>query len=185
MALYPGRSAMKTMSNTPGPLAIDFAPKARRPARSGWLLLLAGLTAVAMAGIHLSDQAAELSALRSQLAALSQQAVGKRGPPSGGDPAQMQALAARLGADWGGLLATLAQALEPGIRVLEVHGDAVRGSVRIVAEAPSLEAAFAYVERLQGQGGLRSFALDSHAWSQGANVGVLTFWAVGEWGGSP
>lgn len=175
---------MKKTPNAPGPLLVDFAPRARRPARSGWLLLVAGLTAVAVTGAHLGDQAAELAALRGELTKLGVRSDGKRGPPSG-DPAQVQVLAARLGADWGGLLATLAQALEPGIRVLEVHGDAVRGSVRIVAEAPSLEAAFAYVERLQGQGGLRSFALESHAWPQGANVGALTFWAVGEWGAVP
>lgn len=175
---------MRKMPNVPGPLAVDFVLQARRPSRAGWLLLLAGLTAAALAALHLSDQAAELSALGGELAAQGGSHLAKRGPPSG-DPAQAQIVAARLGADWGGLLATLAQALEPGIRVLEVHGDAGRGTVRIVAEAPSLEAAFAYVERLQGQAGLRSFALDSHAWPQGANVGVLTFWASGAWGAAP
>lgn len=178
---------MKYLPNAPAPLAVDFMPPPRRPGRAAWLTLAAGLAVAAAVAVHLQLQRSELAERRAGLVALRLQAPAGIARPAAAsdDPVQIQAIVARLGADWGGLLAVLAQALEPGIRVLEVQGDAERGTVRIVAEAPSLDAAFAYVERLQGKPGLRGFALDSHAWPQGANVGALTFTASGRWGVVP
>lgn len=174
---------MKRPRNAPRALEIEFMPPPLRPARAGWLMLAAGLAVAAVVAGHLTFQLRELGAQRAAIAAL--RAQGGSSAPAIKDSAQTQAIVARLGADWGGLLAVLAQALAPEVKMLEVHGDAERGTVRIVGEAPSLEAAFGYVERLQGLPGLRGFALDSHAWPQGGNVGALTFTASGKWGAGP
>lgn len=178
---------MKMPRNAPGALEIEFLSSPLRPPRAGWLLLAAGLAVAAAAAMHLTFQVNELAAQRAALAALRSQEGGSLGSsaPAIKDPLVAQAIVARLGADWGGLLATLAQGLEPTVKILEVHGDAEHGTVRIVGEAPSLEAAFSYVERLQGRPGLRTFALDNHAWPQGANVGSVTFTASGTWGAVP
>lgn len=172
--------------NAPGRLSIEFMPQAPRPAKAGWLMLAVGLAVAGGVGVHLNYLAGELAAQRAALAALREGAGGvARNIPAIKDPVMAQAIVRRLDADWGGLLAVLAQGLEPGIKVLEVHGDVERATVRLVGEAPSLEMAFAYVERLQGQSGLRSFSLDSHTWPQGANVGSLMFTASGKWGTGP
>lgn len=173
--------------NAPGSLSIEFMPQAPRPAKAGWRMLAIGLAVAGGVGVHLNYLAGELEALRAALAALRMQGAGSmaRSAPVIKDPAMAQAIVRRLGADWGGLLAALAQGLEPGLKVVEVHGDVERATVRVVGEAPSLELAFAYVERVQGQSALRDFSLDSHTWPQGANVGTLMFTASGKWGAGP
>lgn len=173
--------------NAPGSLSIEFMPPSPRPAKAGWLMLAVGLVVAAGVGVHLNYLAGELAAQRAALAALRMQGAGSmtRSAPVIKDPAMAQAIVRRLGADWGGLLAALAQGLEPGVKVLEVQGDVERATVRLVGEAPSLEMAFAYVERVQGQSALRDFSLVSHSWPQGANVGALMFTASGKWGAAP
>lgn len=178
---------MRRPRNAPEAVQIEFVPAPLHPPRIGWLVLAVGLAAAGAAAMHLRFQADDLAARRAELAVLRELGSNRllRSPPVIEDPAQAQAVVARLGADWGKLLTTLAQELPPGVKMLEVHGDAGRGTVRIVGEAPSLAVAFAYVERLQGRPGLQGFALNSHAWPQGANVGSLSFTASGRWGGQP
>ena len=56
-----------------------------------------------------------------------------------------------------------------------------RGSLRMVGEAQSVEAAFAYLEQLQRAGMLREARIDSHEWvTQGPQM-VVRFVLTAQW----
>lgn len=182
---------MKLTRNAPPALALDFAPQRRRAGWIGWLLLALGVTAAATAVVdanalrrELDERAAIVDRLRAQLRPGGAPAA-SAASAAGSDPAAMQAVAAQLRADWGRMLADLAQAQGAELTVLEIHGDAGRGTLRLVADAPALEDAFAYVERLQQQAGVRGVAIDSHAWVDIDGMARLRFTVSGRWGDTP
>ncbi|MBS0513413.1 MAG: hypothetical protein JSR42_19835 [Proteobacteria bacterium] len=179
-----------SLRNAPAALALDFGPRRRRPGWLGWLALLIGSIAL-VATLYgawsdyadVDERARIVERLRAQTPAAAAQlavAAGTRGRFDGG---ATQAVAARLNADWAGVFADVARAQGEGITLMELHGDAARGSLRIVADAPDLDVAFAWIERLQqADGALRNAALDSHAWIEGKGGAAVRINATASWG---
>ncbi|WP_153108913.1 hypothetical protein [Propionivibrio limicola] len=174
----------KPIFNAPAPLALDFSPTRRRPGWLGWLALVVG--AAALGGVlgeaysthvDLQERASIVERLRAQLSA-----KGGRTATGSYEAGPAFAVAAQLNADWAGMFADLARAQESEFNLVELQADAARGSVRIVAEVPTLEAAFAYLERLRAQRVLRSATLDSHALVDAGGRMVVRFTASAHWG---
>ncbi len=178
---------MKPMRNAPQALALEFMPGSRSADRKGWVLLAIAVVLCLAATIHLYLQQKEINALRAELARLGARQPGLPVKPvlTLQDPAQARKVSDRLDADWGGMLAALARPLQPGLGIHELRADAGRGTLHITGEAPSLELAFEYVGKLQGQAGLQGMTIDSYVWPQGPNTGSLNFTASGRWGGRP
>lgn len=180
---------MRLMRNAPAPLALDFAPPRRRPSWLGWLVLVLGVlaaTAVVLetgaARRDLDERQAIVERLRAQVRSARPAAPSAR--TAGHDASAALAVAAQLNADWGGVFAELAAAHDRDVSLLELQADVGRGGLRLVGEAPTLEAAFAYVERLQARDGLRGAALDSHQWDDSGRNSVLRFTISAAWGGA-
>ncbi len=175
---------MKPMRNAPAPVALDFGCSRRRPGWVGWLVLALGLMALCGAlfkahsdYIDVEEREAIIARLRAQ-----SRATGASTAPVNYESGPVFAVAALLNTNWAGVIADLAKAQGTEVKLLEVQADAVRGGLRIVGEAPTLEAAFSYIERLQAQGVLRSATLDSHAWENAGGVVIVRFTASAFWG---
>lgn len=174
----------KPMRNAPAPLALDFSPARRRPGWLGWLVLAVGFTVLGgvlgeaySTHVDLKERATIVERLRAQLSA-----KGGRTATGSYEAGPAFAVAAQINADWAGVFADLAQAQGSQLNLVELQADAARGSLRIVAEAPTLEEAFAYLERLRAQSILRSATLDSHALVDAGGQMVVRFTASAHWG---
>lgn len=185
---------MKLLPNAPAAVDLDFAPaRRRRPGALGWVLLALGVFAAGfaaydmwMAGRDLDEREALLARLRAELhpegaAQPARDAV----PVSAEERAPAARVASALNADWAAFFTDLEGANHPQVAVLELQGDAARGSLRIVGEAQSVEAAFAYLEQLQRAGMLREARIDSHEWvTQGPQM-VVRFVLTAQWRPAP
>ncbi|HAF54108.1 MAG TPA: hypothetical protein DCL01_02520 [Thauera sp.] len=181
---------MKLLPNAPAAVDLDFAPaRRRRPGALGWSLLAIGLLAASFAGYEfwaaereLDERAALVARLRTELRQeRPQQAVRNAALVSAEEREPADRVAGALNADWASFFADLADASHPEVALLELQGDAARGSLRMVGEAQSVEAAFAYVDRLQRAGMLREARIDSHEWvTQGPQM-VVRFVLTAQW----
>lgn len=181
---------MGLMRNAPAPVALDFAARRRRPGWLGWLLLMAGLLAIGVELLALHEARNELAErerivdrLRDELRrtrAAAGRVVGPEMPAQGLEPAR--AVAGALAAPWARVFGDIANSRIDGLALLELHGDAARGSLRLVGQARSLETAFDYIELLQADGALAEVRIDSHEWTVAGNVDVVRFTASARWG---
>jgi len=182
-----------SLRNAPAVLALDFGPRRRRPGWLGWLALLIGSVALAATlfeawsdYVDVDERARIVERLRAQTRAAAAPAALAAGTRGSFDAGPAQAVAARLNADWAGVFADVARAQGDGITLIELHGDAARGSLRIVADAPDTDVAFAWLERLQrADGTLRTLSLDSHAWIEGNAGAAVRVNATASWGRVP
>lgn len=178
-----------SLRNAPAVLALDFGPRRRRPGGLGWLTLLIGAVALvaALVGawsdyVDVDERTRIVERLRAQTRAAATPVAVPAGTDGSLDAGAAQAVAARLNADWAGVFADVARAQAEGVTLMELHGDAARGSLRIVADTPDLDAAFAWVERLQqADGALSAASLDSHAWIEGKGGAAVRINATASW----
>ena len=181
---------MKLLPNAPAAVDLDFAPaRRRRPRALGWVLLAIGLLAAGFAGYdtwvtgrELDEREALVARLRTELRQeRPQQAARNAAPVSAEEREPADRVATALNADWAAIFTDLAGASHPEVALLELQGDATRGSLRMVGEAQSVEAAFAYLEQLQRAGMLREARIDSHEWvTQGPQM-VVRFVLTAQW----
>jgi len=181
---------MKLLSNAPATVDLDFAPpRRRRPGVLGWALLAVGVLAAGLSAWEmwaaerdLAEREALLARLRTELRQeRPAQPARAAAPVSAEEREPAERVAAALNADWAAFFADLESAGHPEVALLELQGEAGRGSVRIVGEAQSVEAAFAYLEQLQRAGMLREARIDSHEWvSQGPQM-VVRFVLTAQW----
>jgi hypothetical protein len=148
------------------PLQLDFVARRRRPRALATLLLTAGVVAVAWVGLQVRDDRNALAGVDLHLARAA--ALARRVAPATGDTATVEfafKATAELRTPWAGMLADLEQASvasKDDVALLVVEPDPVLHKVRVLAEARTLAAALAYVQRLQNSGSLRNALLESH-----------------------
>jgi hypothetical protein len=181
---------MKLLPNAPAAVDLDFAPaRRRRPGALGWILLAIGLLAAGFAGYDLwmaerdlGEREALVARLRTELRQeRPQQAVRNAVPVSAEEREPAERVSSALNADWAAFFTDLEGASHPEVALLEIQGDAARGSLRVVGEAQSVEAAFAWLEQLQRAGMLREARIDSHEWvTQGPQM-VVRFVLTAQW----
>lgn len=150
--------------NVPAKIALDFTGAPRRVRVSGILLCIAGSLACAAVGWSFQGALAERDALQARLGATARphRAVN---PNAAHNALAAAAIEKQLSVPWSRLLAELegaSQDVASTVSLLEVEPDAAKHLVRITAEARTLPAALAYLERLQKSPVLRYPMLDSH-----------------------
>jgi hypothetical protein len=152
---------------TPRRLQLDFVRAPARVSRPGLVLLALGVVVVTATLLDYRRLAATVAGLELQLAAVA--------PPAAAGEAldentvrvltEAGGAIAELSTPWSRLLADLetAGAGSAGdLAVLTVEPDRAKHQVRILAEARSLAAALAYVQRLQRSQALGNPMLESH-----------------------
>jgi len=171
-------------------LELDFQRPAR-PSLFGWVLLLAGLAALAaLLGVQhtLAQQTLARHATAKRIEALLPGAGATRTRNPDGDAALAAARQAleRSKLPWSGLFAALEAADDKDVALLAVTPDVARGQLKIHAEARHLAAMLAFHQRLQHADGLRNVVLVDHevsnAVSKEAAGPSVRFHIVAAWG---
>ena len=148
----------------PRRVRLDFvAPPAGTP-RLGAALCVVGLATAVTVSLLFDGALTERNRLDAAVTAISQ----PRGPHSAADgkaAEEAQVVERELSIPWSRLLTELESAAKDTadtVSLLQVEPDPAKRSVRITAEARSLPAALAYLERLQRSKVLRFPMLESH-----------------------
>ena len=143
---------------------LDFAAPAHATPRLGLVLCIAGLAAAITTGVLFNTELGERNHIDAALAAIAQQ---NRPPTTAAGHAaeDTAAIERELSIPWSKLLAELEAASHDSastVALLQVEPDPAKHTVRITAEARSLPAALAYLERLQHSRVLKFPMLESH-----------------------
>ena len=173
-------------------IQLDFADNSRRATWPGLVLLMLGAVscAVVLYAYHASAQ--RRAALEYRIAAL----VRARTPASAPGDAALDAkiavsaeqAAQDLATPWTLLLSELEQASKDSqgqVALLGVEPDHAKHSVRVSAEARTLELALGYVQRLQGSRSLEYPMLDRHEIRADDAQHPVRFELTGMWKDSP
>ena len=148
----------------PALVNLDFVAAPHQAPLAGVVLLAIGLVAAVVVGVTFDGQITERNRLDAELNAASS----NRGPklPSSVHSAEEAAkVEAELSIPWSQLLSELELAGKDSadtVSLLQVEPDPGKHVVRITAEAKSLPAALAYLQRLQQSKVLRYPMLESH-----------------------
>jgi len=157
------------------PIAIEFAPAtprallARLP-RTAWLLLLAGLICLLLAGAELSSLRLELAAVEADVERLvpvvaARSSQPRRAPAVALTPTTVAAINVailQLNIPWDELLDTLERANHPHVALLEVVPEPSSRRLRGVAEARNKKDMLEYIEGLKAQPMFPVVILTSH-----------------------
>jgi hypothetical protein len=150
-------------------IQLDFAGTRRGFSWAGALFLAAGIVAASAVALEYRALGAHRAGLELRLAALAQAKAPAPSPSEAAIDARIAVSAQQaesdLGTPWTLLLSELEQASkdsEGQVALLGVEPDHAKHSVRISAEARTLNLALSYVERLQSSRSLEFPMLDRH-----------------------
>ena len=172
------------------PLAIDFAaPRRRAPSLLGLVLLLAGGACLATIALDLEKAEGQLAVAEARLRSLARGPAARGGAASvaqaGGKAAATAAPAAailpRLQTPWHELLAELEQAAELPVAVTGLDVEARGRSLRLAAEARTMDEVLAFVERLRQSRRLDEVYLLGHEEHQVGAATVIGFTVQANW----
>ena len=180
------------MRQVPLPVDLDFLRTRRRVSAAGWGLLAVGVFACALQVVDYRRASAEIEAreaavLRAREAARRAQPVAvAEGNPVGADEARaVLGVAARLNADWGGMLGGVAGAQGEGVTWLSLQADQGRGRLAVAGQARSLAEMFEFVARLGAAQGIRDAQLANYEWVQVDSGDAVRFTVNAKWSGRP
>lgn len=149
----------------PAALRIDFVPRSRRPGVGGLAVLAIGLAALGWIAYSAAQTTDRIAGLELRLEGLNGAALPALPAGGNGLVVEAQAVAQELRTPWAAMLVDLESATADSrgaIALLAVEPDRERHQLKLTAEARSLAAALAYVQRLQKNPALRDALLDSH-----------------------
>jgi hypothetical protein len=151
------------------PIQLDFAGARRGPSWTGVLLLAFGCIAAGAVALEYRELGLHRAGLEVRLAALAQARAPSVSPADAAVDARVavsvQQAASDLATPWTLLLSELEQASkesEGQVALLGVEPDHAKHSVRISAEARTLDLALSYVAHLQSSRSLEFPMLDRH-----------------------
>ena len=148
----------------PRRIRLDFVAPVHTAPATGMAVGLVGLAAAIAVGIAFNFKLNERNGLDAALAALAQPHR-TLSPGAAKSAEEAAAIERELSVPWSELLAELESASHDSaatIALLQVEPDPAKGIVKITAEARSLPAALAYLERLQQSKILKYPMLESH-----------------------
>ncbi len=170
-------------------LAIDFAAPARRgTSLLGLVLVLAGAISLAAVALDLEETESQLAAAEARLRSLSRGQAARSPATPDAKPGAKIAVAApaaailpRLRTPWHELLAELEQAAELPVAVLSVDAEARGRSLRLAAEAKTMDDVLAFVERLRQSRRLDDVYLLAHEERKLGAATVIAFTVQASW----
>jgi hypothetical protein len=165
-------------------LQFDFQRKPA-PSAAGWLLLVAGLAALAGVGHEHSKLDGQRAAQASRLAHL--HAPGGAASLTGNEPDDASVVIARKLLDgaklpWDTLFSALEAAEGKDVALIAIAPDAQRRQVKIHAEARNLDAMLAFQRQLQRNPALAQVALLDHTVMKDVPFTPVRFHLVAQWG---
>jgi hypothetical protein len=165
-------------------LQFDFQRK-RAPSAAGWLLLVAGIAALAGLGQEQSKLDAQKAVQASRLAHL--HSPGGAASLTGNEPDEPSVVAARKLLDgaklpWDTLFAALEVAEGKDVALIAIAPEAQRRQVKIHAEARNLDAMLAFQRQLQQNPALSQVVLLDHTVMKDVPFTPVRFHLVAQWG---
>ena len=165
-------------------LQFDFQRKPA-PSAAGWVLLAAGVAALAGIGHQQSQVDAHKATQASRLAQL--HAPGGSASLTGNEPDAASVVAARKLLDgaklpWDTLFAALEAAEGQDVALIAIAPDAQRRQVKIHAEARNLDAMLAFQRQLQLNPALAQVALLDHTVMKDLPFTPVRFHLLAQWG---
>jgi hypothetical protein len=173
-------------------IAIDFAPQARNPRRSGRLIFIVGFVSAAAAAIVCANAwSKQRDALR-ELAAIESREVGSARverplaltPTDIARERAAQQVERELQTPWAELLAAFESAPRQAVALLAIEPSTSQQAVRVTAEAKDADAMLAYLGALQSDARLRRVVILSHQIQEQAAGMPLRFQIQAGWGGA-
>ena len=172
------------------PVLLDFAAPRVRTTLTGMVLLVVGLSAVALACLEYRAASMKRAGLEMKLADAVRRSSRN---PADAVSAQRQSdeaisITRELGTPWTGLLADLeaaSHASEGQVAVLAVEPDHEKHRILIKAESKDLSLALAYLKRLQDSHSLHYPMLDSHEVVADDKDHPVRFAMTADWQESP
>lgn len=180
------------MRRVPLPVDLDLLQARRRVSVAGWGLLVAGLVACAVGITAFRQASAEID--EREVAMLHARDAARRATPAaagakdqvGADEAKAAlGVAARLNADWGGMIGGVAAAQGDGVTWVSLQADQARGGLNVSGVARSLAEVFEFLARLGEVPGVRDARLASYEWVQVGSRDAVQFTANAKWSARP
>ncbi|MFT3735761.1 MAG: hypothetical protein QM776_12170 [Rhodocyclaceae bacterium] len=186
---------MSLFRQVPPAFTLDFVPHRPRPSLAGWLLLVAGLLSAAAALVDydtLVERRDELAAqvARQQRATDRQVANRPRNNVRGDRNSDRSAVTERqaawrvasaLNTPWQSLLPMLESAGNNDVTLLALDADNSKAQITIEGDARSLEAVFAYAERLGKQAAFANVQVQNYQFQKRGPVEVVHFRLSTRW----
>jgi hypothetical protein len=173
-------------------IQLDFADGHRRLSWPGALLLSLGVLACAVLAYEYRVTAQQRAALEYRMAALIRARTPAESPADAAQDSRIAVSAEQAAQDlatpWTLLLAELEQISKDSqgqVALLGVEPDHAKHSVRVSAEARTLELALQYVERLQNSRSLEYPMLDRHEFRADDSQHPVRFELTGTWKDAP
>lgn len=175
------------------PLAIDFAAAPRRGVSLlGLVLLLAGAACLAAVALDLEETESQVATAEARLRNLTRgqsHSQIARSPPApaartgsaAAAPAGAATILPRLRTPWHELLAELEQAAELPVAVLSVDAEARGRTLRLAAEAKTMDDVLAFVERLRQSKRLDDVFLLGHEERKVGAATLIAFTVQANW----
>lgn len=174
----------------PPPLSLDFAQRIRQPGWLGGLMLAVGL--VATTGVLyeyyelntcLAEETHRLLRLKRDFGKRQASSSITATPVLEAELKPALGIARILRREWSGLFGSLEQATDdPGVVLLSMDQDGVRGSLKLTGEGRNLHEVFAYIQRLNNGGVLQDVRLASYEFHTNGSVQVVGFAIAARWG---
>lgn len=170
-------------------LHLDFIARPAPLARAaGWLLLLAAVAGAALLARHHETQRASIDGLLDRQARLQGPVVNAQSPQAAAQVQAQQQLQTRwravvepLAVPWAALFGALESVPARGVVLNELVPDAQAGRLRLAGQAPDLQAALAYIDRLAAQPVLADVHLVQYAPMPDAAAGGIGFVLEATW----
>jgi hypothetical protein len=173
-------------------IELDFADSSRRVTWPGLVLLLLGAVSCAVVLYEYHESAQHRAALEYRIAALVRARTPAQAPGDAALDAKIalgaEQAAQDLATPWTLLLSELEKASKDSqgqVALLGVEPDHAKHSVRVSAEARTLELALGYVQRLQGSRSLEYPMLERHEIRADDSQHPVRFELTGLWKDSP
>jgi len=183
---------MNTRQGVPPAIELDFMPQRKPPSAMAWLALATGVLAVLGVLVEHSALREALADAQQRLARQERAAQGAPGRSLAGNRGQKlpdselrraAQLAQELQRPWLGMLADIEAVADDDVALLaiETPSDREGATLRLTGEGRSLEAVFAYAQRLLARPGLGSARIEGYEVRKSGMSETVVFKLTARW----
>jgi hypothetical protein len=182
---------MNTRQGVPPAIELDFMAQRKPPGTVGWLMLGVGVLAVLGVLVEHFDLRETLADAQQRLARQQRAVHRALGPLPAKNREKLPdaelrraaQLAQELQRPWLSMLADVESAADADVALLAIESPSIRdgSSLRLTGEGRSLEAVFAYSQRLLARPSLDSARIESYEFKKGATAETVVFKLTARW----